>query len=239
MHAHLFFDLLAWTIAIVAGVIVWRWRLKDYDQHAATRLGTGYLVALAAGAVTGAYVISTLNLNLSGQIAIGRSSAGALVGVIVAIELFKLANGVRGSTGLYYALPLALGLGIGRLGCFSAGLDDFTYGVPTDAVFGVDFGDSVRRHPVQLYETAALGLFAILYLAALSLRWRSPIELGFYGFIAWYGGQRFIWEFFKPYATIFGPFNLFHILSFGFLLYGLFMIFRRLTEQRSTKIQQT
>jgi prolipoprotein diacylglyceryltransferase len=236
MHAHLIFDLLAWAIAIAAGVIVWRWRLKDYDSHAATRLGTGYLIALAAGAIAGAYLIGTLNLYLSGQAAIGRSSAGALLGAIVAIEFFKASNGVRGSTGLYYALPLALGLGIGRLGCFAAGLEDFTYGVPTDAITGVDFGDGINRHPVQLYETASLGIFAVFYLAALFFRWQKTIEVGFYSFIAWYGAERFVWEFFKPYATILGPFNTFHFVSLGFLLYGLFMISRRLSERRSTEM---
>lgn len=50
-------------------------------------------------------------------------------------------------------------MAVGRLGCFFAGLPDYTYGVPTDLPWGVNFGDGVPRHPVQLYESAAMLLF--------------------------------------------------------------------------------
>ena len=33
--------------------------------------------------------------------------------------------------------------------------------------------------------------------------------------VGWYGLQRFVWEFFKPYATLIGPFNLFHLVCLG------------------------
>ena len=36
--------------------------------------------------------------------------------------------------------------------------------------------------------------------------------------------QRFVWEFFKPYAPLIGPFTLFHILSAAIFLYALVMI---------------
>ena len=42
--------------------------------------------------------------------------------------------------------------------------------------------------------------------------------------VGWYALQRFVWEFFKPYATIVGPFNLFHVVCLGLLLYAGAMI---------------
>ena len=36
--------------------------------------------------------------------------------------------------------------------------------------------------------------------------------------------QRFVWEFFKPYATVIGPFNLFHVVCLGLVLYAAVMI---------------
>jgi phosphatidylglycerol:prolipoprotein diacylglycerol transferase len=47
---------------------------------------------------------------------------------------------------------------------------------------------------------------------------------GFYLTVGWYGLQRFAWEFFKPYATLLGPFNLFHFVCLGLVLYAAVMI---------------
>ena len=58
------------------------------------------------------------------------------------------------------------------------------------------------------------------------LRARDPFWLanGFYVVVGWYGLQRFAWEFLKPYATITGPFNLFHFVCLGLVLYAVVMI---------------
>jgi prolipoprotein diacylglyceryltransferase len=63
-------------------------------------------------------------------------------------------------TGDLFAVPLAVGIGIGRIGCFLSGLPDRTYGSPSTMPWAVDFGDGIPRHPTQLYETAFLWLLA-------------------------------------------------------------------------------
>ncbi len=224
---HLLFDLLAWAAAIATGIAVWQWRLKQTDTHAPVRRSTGYLLALVAGAIIGAFVVGTANMQLSGHDGVGRSIIGALAGAIVAVEGYKAATGIRGSTGVYFAAPLAVGVVIGRIGCYLAGLDDFTHGSPTTLPWGVDFGDGVVRHPVQLYEALALAAFLFAYLLALRKNWQPVMASGFYLVVAWYGAQRFIWEFMKPYALVAGPFNLFHVLSAALVAYGLWMIFFR------------
>ena len=115
-------------------------------------------------------------------------------------------------------------MAVGRLGCFFAGLDDFTYGTPTSVPWGVDFGDGVHRHPVQLYEALAMG--AMLLLLLWRLKKRDPFWLanGFYIVVGWYGLQRFAWEFLKPYGLVLGPFTLFHLLSLAVFLYAAIMI---------------
>jgi prolipoprotein diacylglyceryltransferase len=94
----------------------------------------------------------------------GKSIIGALLGGLAGVELAKRALGVRGSTGDAFALPLMLGMGIGRIGCFLAGLEDGTYGNPTRLPWGVDFGDGIARHPTQIYEQIFLALWAALLL---------------------------------------------------------------------------
>ena len=92
----------------------------------------------------------------------GKSIIGALLGGLLGVELVKRALGVRGSTGDTFALPLMLGMGIGRIGCFLAGMTDETYGNPTRLPWGVDFGDGIPRHPTQIYEQIFLALWAML-----------------------------------------------------------------------------
>jgi prolipoprotein diacylglyceryltransferase len=93
----------------------------------------------------------------------GQSMVGGLLGGLIGVELAKKLSGVRSSTGDAFVYPVLLGLIIGRLGCFIAGLEDGTYGVPTSLPWGIDFGDGIPRHPTQLYEV----VFAVVLWFAL------------------------------------------------------------------------
>ena len=142
-------------------------------------------------------------------------------------------RGIRGSTGLPFIAPLALGIAIGRLGCFFAGLLDYTYGIAATVPWAVDFGDGIPRHPVQLYESLAMLAFLGFWLWALLTHNRPVIRNGFYLFVAWYALQRFAWEFLKPYPSIIGPFNIFHLICIALFAYSLFMM-RGQREFRAT-----
>jgi prolipoprotein diacylglyceryltransferase len=94
----------------------------------------------------------------------GKTIVGGLLGGWIAVELMKKYIGISERTGDLIAVPLAIGIAIGRLGCFLTGLSDKTYGTATNLPWGVDFGDGVRRHPTQLYEAVLLvGLAVVLY----------------------------------------------------------------------------
>lgn len=83
---------------------------------------------------------------------------------LITVELAKRYIGLRDSTGDLYAIPLALGIAIGRIGCFLTGLSDNTYGTPSNLPWAVNFGDNIPRHPTQLYEIVfLLLLIPVLY----------------------------------------------------------------------------
>ena len=224
MIAHSLFDLFAWSAGALMAWWLRRQGWLSQGLRPTPSRNPGYFIALSAGAIAGALALGGLNLGLAGRSPLGHSIAGALFGGIVAVEIFKRATGLRGSTGLWLVAPLALGIAVGRCGCFFAGLPDYTYGVPTALPWGVDFGDGIARHPVQLYESAAMLAFLALFLAAAANRRPLALRHGFYLFTAWYGVQRFAWEFLKPYPTLLGPLNLFHLVSIALVAYSLFMI---------------
>jgi len=99
-------------------------------------------------------------------------------------------------TGDLFAIPLAIGIAIGRIGCFLAGLPDNTYGTPTLLWTGVDFGDGIRRHPTQLYEIA----FLMLLIPVLKQVGDSAMRAGdqFRAFMIAYLGFRLAVDNLKP-----------------------------------------
>jgi prolipoprotein diacylglyceryltransferase len=219
---HVVFDIVAW---IAAGLsLLWLTRLTGVQFPSSATRSLNYIAALVFGAGIGAVLFGTANLWLSGQYGVARSVEGGIAGGIIAIELYKKLAGIRERTGARFALPLAVGVAVGRIGCYLAGLDDFTYGTPTALPWGHDFGDGIPRHPVQLYESAAMLLFAAVYVACLRRRNRFVIENGFYLAVGFYGAQRFVWEFIKPYGGLIGPLTLFHILSALLAAYAIIMI---------------
>jgi phosphatidylglycerol:prolipoprotein diacylglycerol transferase len=204
-------------------VLVYRWRLAAAGQKIESA-GVGYALALVVGAVSGGFGAGTLNLWLSGEPGIGRSIVGALAGAILAIEAFKAVKGIRGSTGLIFVPAFATSVMVGRWGCYLSGLEDQTYGRPTALAWGRDFGDGILRHPVQLYESFSMMAFLLAALVLIGQRQGFFMRNGFYLLVLFYGAQRFAWEFLKPYGVIAGPFNLFHFICAGLVIYSLAMI---------------
>jgi prolipoprotein diacylglyceryltransferase len=218
---HAIFDVAAWG---AAGVAAWWLSRVRGLRFPSQSFELPYVAALMFGAGLGAYLFGTLNLWLSGMPGIARSVEGALAGGIVAIELYKWRAGIALRTGARFALPLAVGIATGRIGCYYAGLDDFTYGTATTLPWGHDFGDGVLRHPVQLYESLAMAAYAAVYIVAVFRHDVFVVTNGFYLALAFYGLQRFVWEFLKPYGALIGPLTLFHLLSLFILFYAVVML---------------
>jgi phosphatidylglycerol---prolipoprotein diacylglyceryl transferase len=226
MAIHAVFDLLASLTSLCLTLLVYRWRLASALRRV-EQAGLGYVAALLIGAALGGYGFGTLNLYLSGTPHIARSIVGALAGAIAAIELFKRVRGIIGSTGIIFVPAFAATVVVGRWGCFFSGLADETYGTATTLPWGVDLGDGITRHPVQLYES--FSMLAFLLVALWLIGKRSPwfMANGFYALVLFYAAQRFLWEFLKPYGTVMGPLNLFHLVCLALIAYALVMFRRR------------
>jgi prolipoprotein diacylglyceryltransferase len=135
---------------------------------------------------------------------------------------------IKGSTGAYFVPSLAIGIAIGRVGCFLSGLDDYTYGIATNSFLGYNFGDGISRHPVQLYESLTMFLF-FLYVVYIYFKNRDYFEKHiFYQFILLYAIQRFAWEFLKPYETIAFGLNIFQFFCLGLIGYAIYHLRRHI-----------
>lgn len=187
-----------------------------------------YLSALILGLVVGSLSVGSINLYLAGKSGLAKSMLGGIAGAIIAAELFKMFNKISQSTGFYFVPGLLVLMSVGRLGCFFAGLDDFTYGIPTSLSWGVDFGDGIKRHPVQLYESLVLFSFLLMVLNTYATYARQWQQYGFYIFIAFYAVERFLLEFLKPYPVVFAKLNVFQWLALGLLAYAIYMLLKLL-----------
>lgn len=185
------------------GAAMWRHTLKQQHRGGALAPGNfGVLVGLLLGAAIGNKLVFLIErpdvviaMWQSGALMFpGQSIVGGLLGGLIGVELAKKFTGQSRSTGDAMVLPIAIGLAIGRVGCFLAGLHDDTYGLPTSMPWGVDFGDGTPRHPTQLYEIAVvLALGFTLHRAHLA----TP-GLAFKLFLSAYLLWRFFIEFLKP-----------------------------------------
>jgi len=122
----------------------------------------------------------------------GRTVVGGLIGGFLGVLLVKKILKIDVKLGNHIAPAAALGIAIGRIGCFLRGC---CYGIPTGTAFGVDFGDGIPRHPTELYEAVFdFGLF--LFLLHLRKRVTEPGKL-FRIFLSIYFSFRFIIEFIR------------------------------------------
>ncbi|RAP75794.1 diacylglyceryl transferase [Paenibacillus montanisoli] len=143
--------------------------------------GIWVIVGAILGAAIGSKVLYWLedpqqlmkNWNSYTYLMEGKTIVGGLLGGLIGVEWMKKRVGITRSTGDDMALPIILGMAIGRIGCFLTGLDDHTYGTPTSMIMGIDFGDGIPRHPTQLYE-----ILFLLLLGGLLLRWKRRIREG-------------------------------------------------------------
>jgi len=126
----------------------------------------------------------------------GKTIVGGLAGGLIAVEWIKKRRGISRRTGDLFAIPLAVGIAIGRIGCFLSGLGDQTYGTASTLPWAVDFGDGIPRHPTQLYEAVFLaGLVCVLVILR---RAALPEGAQFRLFLLSYLGFRLVVDFWKP-----------------------------------------
>ncbi|HEX8612928.1 MAG TPA: prolipoprotein diacylglyceryl transferase family protein [Telluria sp.] len=206
--AHLLFE---WA-AIAVGMQLYR-RQRAHAGAGGILSGSGYAVVI--GCILGAAIGNKLVFWIeyphlwaahAGTVSVwmsGQSIVGGLLGGLLGVEIAKKITGQRHSTGDQFVLPLMVGIALGRIGCFLAGLNDGTYGKATALPWGVDFGDGIHRHPTQLYDIVFVLAWGGLLLA-LRARWRDKPGLTFKLFLSGYLVWRLAVDAIKPLRYDYG-----------------------------------
>jgi prolipoprotein diacylglyceryltransferase len=168
------------------------------------------------GAVFGAFIGSRLigglenppamlqSKNILWYFYLNKTVLGGFFGGLLGVELIKKIIGESNASGDLFTYPMILGLMIGRVGCFTMGVYEETYGTPTKFFTGMNLGDGIHRHPVTLYE---IGFLAMLWLFLILLERKYRLKNGarFKIFLFSYFVFRFACDFIKPgYNIIFG-----------------------------------
>jgi prolipoprotein diacylglyceryltransferase len=152
-----------------------------------------------------------------------KTIVGGLLGGLFGVEVMKKIIGVTLASGDIYVFPIIIALFIGRIGCFSMGIDEPTYGIPTSFFMGMDLGDGIHRHPIMLYEMIFLIILSLLFISIkrISLINGDRFKL----FMVLYFLFRFGIEFLKPYQSLFLSLSSIHWSGlFIFLYYYKFII---------------
>lgn len=209
LPAHLVFELLAYTIGFQLFLLL---RRREKSESVPLEQMAWLLVGAVFGALFGSKLLAWLEhpqhyLSLSSDpqaMLSGKTIVGGLLGGWIGVEIAKSFLHIRTRTGDAYALPLIVGIAVGRIGCFLTGLADMTHGIETSLPWGIDFGDGIRRHPTQLYEIGFLLLLGIVIMVRRpsSILIPSPSSLrpgnSFRIFLAGYLLFRFAVEWIKP-----------------------------------------
>jgi len=214
------------ALAIIAGCLLYWY---DSRKAKANRENTFYLLisALIAGAIGAKIPIVILYWNQIfsssegfGILISGRSILGGLIGGTIGIIYMKYKLKIKERRGNLFAPAIALGMAIGRIGCFLRGC---CFGKPTILSGGVNFGDGILRHPTQIYESIFMfGMF--LYLNWKKNKNPKPGEL-FDNLIIGYLVFRFFIEFIRAEEVVFLGLTFFQIICVvGLVWYSRFYI---------------
>lgn len=215
--AYSFFVLLGLIVGL--GVYFFESRNEKSSNDNGIYIVFGSLLGGALGAKLLELIINyqffLTNINNIGVFYSGRTIVGGLIGGTIGAILTKKFLGIKEKRGNLFAPAIALGIAIGRWGCFFVGC---CYGKATSLPWGVDFGDGVFRHPTQIYESLFM-LFMFLYLE--KIKNREDIKPGqlFKILMVSYFTFRFLVEFIRVEPVAFWGLTVFQIISIGVIIY--------------------
>ena len=192
-------------LALVSAAVVARWSPHSIPLLPAQRwfIGLAGFSAAVLFAKLPFWVFGGDVLDHAGTILMGgKSVLFGMVGGYAGVELAKRYLGVTSKTGDAFVVPVAVGIGVGRWGCFFAGC---CYGVPTKIPWGIVFAsDSLARHPIQIYESVFhLAMAGLLWWWRQTGKFRGQlIKVYFLSYFVF----RYLTEFIRP--EIAGPWGL-------------------------------
>jgi phosphatidylglycerol:prolipoprotein diacylglycerol transferase len=161
-----------------------------------------------------------------------KTIVGGLLGALLVVEFTKILLKEKTATGDLFVFPLILAMIIGRLGCFSMGIYEETYGLQTSLPWGMNLGDNTSRHPVTLYEIVFL---LLLWFALWWVQKKSSLANGavYKLFMMSYLSFRFLLDFIKPHYTFSIGLSSIQLTSvFGLIWYSRYLLMPSLLLNR-------
>ncbi|MFO0939363.1 MAG: prolipoprotein diacylglyceryl transferase family protein [Pirellulales bacterium] len=216
---------LVMCLAIAAGILLSRISQRSLPLKGIERFGVG--LGAFCGAMLGAklpFVLSDWSGFVSGAawFSDGKTILLGMAGGYLGVEIAKWCLDIKTRTGDSFAVPVAVAVSIGRIGCFVGGC---CYGTPTDLPWGVVFPqvDSLSRHPTQMYESMFHLIVAGLMAIGIRRGWCQGQWFKIYIMI--YATYRFVTEYVRPEARLWGSLTAYQwaslclLLCFGWLWY--------------------
>lgn len=238
LHPHFVLEALAYFL----GFQVYLAMRKRSGDLVAPEMRRSVIAAAAAGAAIGSKLLywledpaqTALHWHNPAYMMAGKTIVGGLLGGLLAVELVKRAAGEAQATGDLFAVPLCVGIAVGRIGCFLTGISDNTYGIATSLPWGVDFGDGISRHPTQLYEMIfVLVLAAWLFRYSQKPHWNGVVfKLFMVGYLAF----RLVIDFIKPGVSFAGLTFIQWACLAGLCYYGALFSKEHRSKTRSQKM---
>ncbi|MCU1232422.1 MAG: prolipoprotein diacylglyceryl transferase [Candidatus Solibacter sp.] len=244
------YDLHTYGVLVAIAFLVALWlagrlaKESGLSSESVTNLGIYCALAAIAGAKLMMFVVDIPYysqhpgeiFSLSTLQAGGVFYGGLIAALAVAVWYMRKTKLPGWKTADVFAPAIALGHGIGRLGCFSAGC---CWGIQCDRPWAVTFTNplshdlvgvplNIPLHPTQLYEAfAEFIIFGVLY-----SRFRKPHAdgsiIGLY--LLLYSTARFIVEFFRVHEQgnlLGGPLDTSQWISLGLFLVGVACVWKR------------
>lgn len=170
-----------------------------------------------------------------------KTVVGGFLGGLFAVELVKKIIGEKFASGDLFTYPMIVALIIGRIGCFSMGIYEETYGLPTTLPWGINLGDGSNRHPVCLYE---IGFLIIIFILLKKIEKKNlvngaSLKIWMIAYLAF----RFLLDFIKPHYTFsFGLSTIQITCLFGLIYYAPYIVrptrlFKGATKKVSYSLQ--
>ncbi len=216
------------ALAFLIGFRYFLYLRKKKGDHFTTSSRIWVIIGAIFGALIGSRLLGSLERppewnmtdNLLMYIYSNKTVVGGFLGGLFGVELVKKIIGEKQASGDLFVFPMILALVIGRMGCFSMGVFEETYGVPSNLPWSMNLGDGLSRHPVTLYEIAFL---IILWIMLNHLNKKSQMEEGglFKLFMITYLAFRFLLDFIKPHYPVILDLSSIQLACLGGLIYYL------------------
>lgn len=209
-------------ISLVTAIILLRIMRREGEEDIRLTI----LPVMILGAIIGAKLPVIMSYGMRKEMLwTGKSYFGALVGAVIAMNIYKNLKKIKGAFGDRFVVPLCVSAGIGKIGCFIYGCCG-----GTDTDFFIKVKNSIGHyvHPVQIYESifefACAALFLILYKTERLKGTHFLLYLSGYSFF------RLCIEFIRTEPRIFLGLTVYQIMAIIILPVLVLMIKRRIND---------